>query len=122
MTASDVKKIIESYNSYFTQRAWTRQTNMVKFENDYIRVLRVDSSNKWVNEFDMEKMWSIIIDLKKDFTMLPNYIELASVLNIDVTPVTRGSLRGCYGIRIRGMKQEPNQDNILTILNYIFEN
>ena len=38
MTASDVKRIIESYNSYFTQRAWTRQTNMVKFENDYIRV------------------------------------------------------------------------------------
>ena len=61
---------------------------MVKFENDYIRVCRVDSSNKWVNEFDMEKMWSIIIDLKKDFTMLPNYIELASVLNIDVTRKT----------------------------------
>ena len=122
MTAQDVKRMIDNYNIGETLRAWTKRDNLVIFENDYISVCRVDSSNKWVGVNEMEKMWSIIFYLKKDFTMLPNYVELAKILNISVTPVTRGKLEGCYGIRIREMKQEPDRDIVLTILNYIFAN
>lgn len=122
MKVQDVIKMVDNYKEGETLRTWIRRKNMVKFENEYISVCRVDSSNKWVGVNEMEKMWSIIFHQKGDFTMLPKYKELAEGLKMSVTPVTRGKLKGCYGIRIREMKQEPDRDIVLTILNYIFAN
>ena len=56
--------MIDNYNIGETLRAWTKRDNLVIFENDYISVCRVDSSNKWVGVNEMEKMWSIIFYLK----------------------------------------------------------
>ena len=68
----------------------------------------------------MEKMWSIIIELKKDIRRLPKYQELTRILDIKLTPVTRGELAGAYGIRIYGMKKEATSSIIYDILEFIF--
>ena len=66
-------------------------------------------------------MWSIIVDLKKDFRELTNYCELSKKLDIKLTRVTKGELKGCWGIRIYKMKQNPTNDIIYDILNFIFQ-
>ena len=58
--------------------------------------------------------------MKKDFRLLPNYREISKILDIRITPVTKGELQGCYGIRIYGMKKEPTSSIIYDILNFIF--
>ena len=66
-------------------------------------------------------MWSIIVDLKKDFRALTNYCELSEKLDIKLTRVTKGELKGYWGIRIYKMKQNPTNDIIYDILNFIFQ-
>lgn len=122
MTAQDVIRMLDNYKEGKTLRTWIRRKNMVTFENEYISVCRVDSSNKWVGVNEMEKMWSIIFHPKKDFTMLPKYKELAEGLKMRVTPIKSSELEGCYGIRIPEMTKEPDRNIVLTILNYIFAN
>ena len=95
----------------------------VYFSNEYISVKRLDSSNKWLgvpHASEMEKMWSIIVDLKKEIRTLPKYRELSRVIDIRLTPVKKGELAGCYDIRIYGMKREPTSTIIYDILNFIF--
>lgn len=99
--------------------------NSFKYENEYIKVLRIDSSNKWQgipHQSDMDKQWGIIIEIKKDFCNLQNFKNLCSnySIDIDVTPVTRGENKGNYGIRLYHMAQNPNQDIVRQILDYIF--
>ena len=123
MTINELSQKINTYKSSITSRAWTKTKNVIYFNNDYINVRRLDSSNKWLgapHASEMEKQWSIIIDLKKDFEYLPKYRELSQLLDIKLTRVTKGELTGCYGIRIYGMKQEPTCAIIYDILNYIF--
>ena len=95
-----------------------------KYENEYIKVLRIDSSNKWQgvpHQSDMDKQWGIILNVKKDFYHLQNFQNLYSSIDIDVTPVTRGINKGNYGIRIYHMAQNPNEEIVQQILDYIFE-
>ena len=47
-----------------------------KYENEYIKVLRIDSSNKWQgvpHQSDMDKQWGIILNVKKNFYHLQNF-------------------------------------------------
>ena len=123
MTINELSQKINTYKSSITSRAWTKTKNVIYFNNDYINVRRLDSSNKWLgapHASEMEKQWSIIIDLIKDFEYLPKYRELSQLLDIKLTRVTKGELTGCYCIRIYGMKQEPTCAIIYDILNYIF--
>ena len=106
-----------------TNRSWTKNDNPFNFENEYIKVFRIASSNKWTGNKEsgfMSKMWSIIIDIKKNFENLNNFQLLKTFLNITITPVTKGKFKGYYGIRIYDMRQEPNNHIIHSILNYIF--
>lgn len=122
MTISDIQRKLDFYNRPLadTERSWIKTRGMVIYENDFLKVIRVDSSNKWVAEDEMEKMWSIIFSAKKDFTRLPTYRALQTIINVSVTPVTRGSLKGNYGIRIYGMKRDPDAAIIKSILDFIF--
>ena len=123
MTVAELSQKINFYKISTTSRSWTKTKETVYFNNEYLNVRRLDSSNKWLgvpHASEMEKMWSIIIDLKKDFRSLPKYRELLQVLDIKLTPVTRGELSGCIGVRIYGMKKEPTSSIICDILNYIF--
>lgn len=122
MSIIELLKKIEPYRSGSTSRLWTK--NPICFNNEYIEVKRLDSSNKWLGlprVSEMGKMWSIIVDLKKDFCELTNYCELSKKLDIKLTRVTKGELKGCRGIRIYKMKQNPTNDIIYDILNFIFQ-
>lgn len=71
MTAQDVKRMIDNYNIGETLRAWTKRDNLVIFENDYISVCRVDSSNKWVGVNEMEKCGVLFSILKRTLLCCP---------------------------------------------------
>lgn len=121
MDISELLQKIKPYKTGTASRSWTK--NSIYFSNEYIEVKRLDSSNKWLGKphaSEIEKMWSIIIDIKKNFCLLSNYRELLKVLDIRLTQITKGELKGYWGIRIYGMKQEPTVDIIYDILNYIF--
>lgn len=123
MTFTELTQKINFYKTSTASRSWTKTKDAIYYNNEYLNVRRLDSSNKWLgvpHASEMEKMWSIIVDLKKDFRSLPKYRELLQVLDIKLTAVTRGELNGCMGIRIYGMKQEPESSIIYDILNYIF--
>ena len=123
MNISELLQKIKPYKIGTTSRAWKKAKNTIYFNNEYIEVKRLDSSNKWLGKAhasEMEKMWSIIIDIKKNFCSLSNYRELLDVLDIRLTRVTKGELKGYWGIRIYGMKQDPTVDIVYDILNYIF--
>ena len=107
-----------------TSRRWSHEEKLLNYENDYISVLRIDSSNKWTTDKDsgfMSKMWSIIIKLKKDFSCLENFKALKTILSIKISPVTKGALVGNYGIRIYDMRQEPDSEIVKEILDFIFQ-
>ena len=121
MNINQVVNRLQAYNNCVTERSWTKTELMLTYENEYIKLLRVDSSNHHIENNDMSKMWSIIIDKKKEFTNLPNFKELQQHITIKVTPVRTGELKGYCGIRIYKLKREPNKDVIKMILDYIFE-
>lgn len=120
MTIQDLKNKINEYNFGETRRSWVVGDNSILYSNDYINVIRFDSSNRWIDNDKMSKMWSIIFDKKKDFTHLKQYQVFQNSFNVKITPVTRGKIRGYFGIRIYDMKQEPNSDIIKIILDFIF--
>lgn len=120
MNIITLKQTIDSFNNCQTERSWTKSKIMLNYENEYIKVIRIDSSNKWIGTNSMIKMWSIIIEEKKDFVHLEKFFEISSVIDIEITPVCKGELKGNYGIRIRNMKREPNAAIIKTILDFIF--
>ena len=120
MTAQEINNLIDKYNSTETQRSWIKDQSLIKYDNEYVSVIRVDSSNKWIGYDKMTKMWSIIIEIRKSFTYLPNYKALQNFLNLKITPVNRGRLVGHYGIRIYDMKKDPDYQIIRAILDFIF--
>ena len=94
-----------------------------KYENEYVKVLRIDSSNKWVgkpHDSDMDKQWGIIIEIKKEFTHLVNYKTLSSKMDMQITKVCKGVNSGKHGLRIYHMAQNPNKEIIKQILDFIF--
>ena len=120
MTAQDIKNMLDNYNRCKTERSFVMRQSMV-YDNEYIAVVRLDSSNKHTGMGTMGKMWSIIFDQKKSFLSLPRYRALRGVIDIRVTPVTRGSIKGYYGLRIYGMKRDPDVAIVKIILDFIFE-
>ena len=105
-----------------TDQHWRKEKEF-DFENEYIKLERIDSSNKsGGHEVIRGKQWSIIVILKKDFTHLDGWMELKKFLGNDlrVTMVEKGELKGCYGIRFYRMSRNPTNDFIKETLNYIF--
>lgn len=120
MKITDIVEIVNSFKSGSADRRWKMKDQELAFDNEYITVIRVDSSNKWVSSTEMEKQWGIIFEMKKDFTYLPRYKELVAHCDIAVTPVRTGKNAGCYGLRVYKMKKDPDLEILAEILNYIF--
>lgn len=70
----------------------------------------------------MSKQWSIIFTQKKNFENFNNYKSLVSNLNLAITPVKKGINKGCYGIRLYNMSQNPSKYIVELMLDYIFTN
>ena len=104
---SIIEELLE-YKKGAAGHSWKKLKGF-SYNNDYISLVRIDSSNRWVTPTEMEKQWSIIIDKKKDFTSLPNFSLLKKEGIITLTPVNNGENKGCFGIRLYGMKKDPDE-------------
>lgn len=115
------RKILDPYYDGVTNRNWKKTDSMLVYENEYIKLLRVDSSNHHIDNGKMSKMWSLIVKIKKDFRRLPHYCDLTRYYDIRVTPVRSGEMEGYYGIRLYDLKKDPNPLIVKTLLDFIFE-
>lgn len=114
-----IEELLE-YKKGTCDRRWKKSQKFL-YENDYIELVSLESSNKWLSSTEMEKQWSIIIDKKKDFTSLPNFSLLKEQGILTLTPVSNGANKGCFGIRLYGMKKDPDEGIIKKLLDFIFE-
>ena len=100
MSIIELLQKIEPYRSGSTSRLWTK--NPICFNNEYIEVKRLDSSNKWLGlprVSEMGKMWSIIVDLKKDFRAFQNCSGLTEIVIPDsVTSIGYIAFSGCSSL------------------------
>lgn len=114
-----IEELLE-YKKGTCDRRW-KKSQKFSYENNYIELISLDSSNKWLSSTEMEKQWSIIIEKKKDFTSLPNFSLLKEQGLLTLTPVNNGANKGCFGIRLYGMKKDPDEVIIKKLLDFIFE-
>ena len=120
MTISDLIAKLNTYKIGSTERSWKMRNQELSYSNEYIKFIRMDSSNKWISTSEMEKQWGIIFEMRTNFTQLSTYRELASKYDVAVTRVTKGKNAGCYGLRFYKMKKDPDAEIVLDIFNYIF--
>ncbi|MHC6204499.1 hypothetical protein ACYULU_15070 [Breznakiellaceae bacterium SP9] len=123
MELNEIKIRLNQFRDGETEQNWVMDPPVI-FKNDYIEVLRIDTSNvaggsRVING----KQWSIIVKIKKDFGNKPNWIKLKSELgaDINVTQVTRGQNRGNHGIRLYRMSRNMDEKIIRELLEFIFE-
>lgn len=106
-----------------TYRGWMKEEGF-EYENEYIKVVSIDCSNKHTNN-DMSKQWSIILRIKKDFSKLVSFKKLLDSKDVDIklTPVKGLTSKnaGCYGIRVYNMKGNPTNEIVIQILDFIFQ-
>lgn len=121
MNYTDLALKLDSYKIGRTDRSWKMSPTEVFFGNEYIQVVRVDSSNHHISASEMEKQWSIIFEKKKDFSFLPGCRELCAKYGMKITPVNKGANKGCFGFRFYRMKQDLDTNIVLDILNFIFQ-
>ncbi len=124
MKIDELIKKISLYKGKGTSQFW-RMDKDYAYENEYISVKRLDSSNKaGGHKVFNGKQWSIIFMQKKDFSHLTNWQSLKQHLGEDlkITKVTRGRYKDCYGIRLYKMSADPSNEIVTDILNFIFEN
>ena len=120
MTISVLITKLNAYKIGSTERSWKMKNQELSYENEYIKFIRMDSSNKWISTSEMEKQWGIIFEMKTNFSYLSTYQDLSSRCDIAVTRVTKGKNAGCYGLRFYKMKKDPDAEIVLDIFNYIF--
>lgn len=120
MTFNELNEKLKQYsNGIDTDHSYVEQE--LDYENEYISVVIFANSNKWINKHtEMETMWSIIYNPKKDFSHLKNWKSLQKELEIEITPVRKGVNIGKFGIRIRKMKKKPDEEIIKQLLDFIF--
>ncbi len=120
MTFNELNEKLKQYsNGIDTDHSYVEQE--LDYENEYISVVIFANSNKWINKHtEMETMWSIIYNPKKDFSHLKNWKSVQKELEIEITPVRKGVNIGKFGIRIRKMKKKPDEEIIKQLLDFIF--
>lgn len=76
MEIQDLLKKLENYRNGYTDQ-YVVMDDTFEYENDFIKVIRVDCSNKAGGEnVRGGKQWSIICDIKKSFTNLNHFLLL----------------------------------------------
>ena len=122
MKAENLFNTINSFRVGKTRQSYRRDTPPY-YENQYIKLIRIDSGNRAGGQSVIRgKQWSIIFEPKLAFTLLPGWKILHNRYgdDIKITPVTRGVLKGCHAIRFYHMSEDPTDEIILGILDFIF--
>ena len=121
MNIEVLKQILHSYNDIIeTNKHW--DSRPMTYENEYIKVVSLDDSNKHnsedYNKYD--KMWSIVYSMKQTFINLENFKLFQKEFNAYISSVNKGKSKGCFAIRIPDMKECPNTEIAKVILDFIF--
>lgn len=114
---------IDSFRTGETEQHY-RQDISPAYENEYIKLIRIDSSNQSGGKTVIRgKQWSIIFEQKKPFTMLIGWRRLKEYYGegIRITSVNKGVLKGNYGLRLYHMSSNPTDNVVIDILDYIFQ-
>ncbi len=117
----DILDRLSFYKEGETTHGW-KSFQDISYENEFISLISVGSSNKWLSDGGMDKQWSIIVKPKQDFSSLPNFMSLRNKNIVSFTEVRRGENVGCFGIRLYEMSKDPDEEIIIDLLNFIFEN
>ena len=118
---------IDKFKGHTTHQSSKMDTTYT-FENEYMCVKRIDTSNKHGGQsIENGKQWSIIFEKKKDFAHLVNWKLLKNHYgnNLNITKVRSNrnkpsKYENCYGIRFYEMSKDPTHEIIYDILNFIF--
>jgi len=117
MKLDEILEQLSIYKIGLTEQRWTMDDFILR--NEYINVVRIDTSNKAGGATVKQgKQWSIIFERTTNLMLedLPTYKELAQKSGyIRVTP--RVNYPGQYGIRFYNMAKNPN----VKFLNYLFD-
>ncbi|MDY0278263.1 MAG: hypothetical protein RBQ97_09295 [Acholeplasma sp.] len=123
MKLNDLVDKINTFKSiHNTNQSW-RNSDSPIFENEYIKLMRIDSSNNHSGKMASNgKQWSILIEEKKNFQMLKNWLNLKREFKdaLKVTPFRKSNC-GWVGIRFYEMEENPTNEIVMDILGYIFE-
>jgi hypothetical protein len=119
MTLIEFEELLNQYKGNFTQQSWTKFD--FEYENEYIKIIRIDCSNKTGGETVAGgKQWGIIFEFgERDFRQLKKWKELISKCNnIKITP--RRGYKDQYGIRFYNMSLCPDENIVNAFIEYLF--
>ncbi len=120
MKSNEILEQISKYKEGLTEQRWTMDDYILK--NEYINVLRIDTSNKaGGSKVKQGKQWSIIFERPTNLMLesLSTYKELVQKSGyIKVTP--RVNYPGQYGIRIYNMAKNPDIKILNSLFAYLF--
>ncbi len=123
MTTDEIYAKLLYFKHGETEQFWKKEP-MIPFDNDYITLIRVDSSNKaGGSSVKQGKQWSLIIDLKRSIIGFDTWRRLKSKMGdeLTITRVTKGENIGKYGIRLYQMSKNPTPEIVDELLKYIFD-
>lgn len=120
MNVNELLFELKYFKEGLTEQRWTMDDYI--FENDYIKILRIDSSNKaGGSSVSQGKQWSIIFERTSHLFLeeLPTFKKLVTESGyIKITPRLRYPNQ--YGIRFYKMAKNPNIKILNHILIYLF--
>jgi len=120
MKSNTIIELLTQYKEGLTEQRWAMGD--YKYRNDYINVLRVDTSNKaGGSKINQGKQWSIIFERTTNLLLedLARYKELVQLSGyIRITP--RIGYNGQYGIRFYNMTKNPDTEILNNLFDYLF--
>jgi hypothetical protein len=119
MTLIEFEKQLNQYKGNFTQQSLTMLD--FEYENEYIKIVRIDCSNKTGGKtIAGGKQWGIIFEYKeRDFRQLEKWKELTSKFK-DIEITRRRGYKGQHGIRFRNMSLCPDENIVNAFIEYLF--
>lgn len=121
MNIDKLLELLDLYKDGQTEQRWT--INGYTFENKYIRIVRIDTSNKaGGSNVNQGKQWSIIFERPTDLKLedLKTFKDLQEKSGyIKVTQ--RVNYPNQYGIRIYNMSKNPDVKILGNVFDYLFD-
>jgi hypothetical protein len=121
----NIETLIEKIKSFKTangtKQSW-RKDEPPTYENEYIKLVRIDSSNAHGgSKISQCKQWGLIVEQKKDFQQLTGWLLLKKELG-DTLKVSsfRSKKFDWNGIRFYEMEKDPTNEIVIDILDFIF--
>lgn len=120
MNLNELLLELSKYKEGLTEQRWTMDNYI--YQNEYIKVVRIDTSNKaGGSNVEQGKQWSIIFERTTDLFLeeLETFKMLQSESGyVKITP--RKGYQNQYGVRFYHMAKNPNIKILNKIFKYLF--